>query len=354
MQTPRALLFVSALCAFMVLGSSRSPAQPQMPVPQPSPAATVSQTIGLTDVSVSYHRPAVKGRIIWGALVPFGDVWRAGANENTTISFADPVRIEGKDLAAGTYGLFTIPGRESWTVIFSRNATSWGAFFYQEKEDVLRVTVKPVPADFQESLSYSFDGVTNHSAELSLRWEKLRVPIRIDLDVHAIVLRHTRDEYLRGLAGFSWQGYSQAAAYCLQNSVNLEEGLAWIDRSVAMNENSTNLSVKAGLLEKTGKREDAAKARERALALATTEAQVNALGYQYLGMGQTAEAIAVFKKNVNDHPESWNVYDSLGEAQANAGQKSAAIENYTKALGMVKDEVNRKRISGVLEQLKTK
>jgi len=306
-----------------------------MPAPQLSPAASVSQTLGITNITITYHRPAVKDRKVWGALVPYGDVWRAGANENTTISFADPVKIEGKDLPAGTYGLHMIPTKDAWTIIFSKNSTSWGSFFYDEKEDALRVTVNPEPAAFQEWLSYSFDDGTPHSVVASLRWEKLRVPIRIDCDVNTIVLQHARNVYLRGPAGFSWQGFSQAAAYCLQHEVDEDEGLAWIDKSIGVNENFSNLAVKSGLLDKLGKTKEAAEARQRALALATTETQVNQLGYQYLGFGNLKEAVAVFKKNVAEHPGSWNVYDSLAEALARAGDKAAARENYTKALGMV-------------------
>jgi tetratricopeptide (TPR) repeat protein len=338
----------------LVLATSSAGAQPAMPVPQPSPAASVSQTIGLTHITITYHRPGVKSRQIWGALVPYGDVWRAGANENTTIAFTDPVKIEGNDLPAGTYGLHMIPTKDSWTIIFSKNATSWGSFFYDQKEDALRVTVKPENAEFQEWLGYTFTDLGPHAVTANLRWEKLRVPFRIDIDVNAVVLNHARSEYLRGPAGFTWQGFSQAAAYCLQNDVDVTDGLAWIDRSIGMNENFNNVAIKSGLLDKTGKTKEAEEARKRALELATTEAQVNQLGYQYMGFGNLKAAVAVFKKNVADHPDSWNVYDSLGEAQANAGDAKLARENYTKALSMVKDEGNKKRITGVLEQLKSK
>jgi len=148
-------------------------------IPDASQKAAVSQTIGMTDVAVSYHRPVVNKREIWGKLVPYDQVWRAGANENTTVSFSTPVTIEGKPLAAGTYGLHMLPGKDSWTVIFSKNSTSWGSFSYDEKEDALRVTVKPHVAPFREALAYEFEDVKTDSAVLELDWEKLAVPVRI-------------------------------------------------------------------------------------------------------------------------------------------------------------------------------
>jgi hypothetical protein len=272
-------LFV-ALALVLLTFVEPCPAQPQMPIPQPSPKAMVSQTIGITDVTVSYHRPSVKNRKVWGDLVPFSEVWRAGANENTTISFSDPVKVEGRDLPAGTYGLHTIPTEGSWTVVFSKNSTSWGSFFYKESEDALRVTVKPQPADLEEMLKYEFDMATNNSAVVKLRWEKLQVPVKVEVDTKAIVLANARNSYLRGLAGFSWQGFYQAAAYCLQNNINLDEALTWSDKSVSLNENGTNLYVKASLLDRLGRNTEAEVVRERMTKVAVTEVEINLLGYQ--------------------------------------------------------------------------
>lgn len=326
-------------------------AQPQMPVPQPSPKAGIMQTIGLTDVAVSYHRPSVRNRKVWGDLVPFNEVWRAGANENTTISFSDPVKIEGKELPAGTYGLHMIPTQTTWTIIFNKNSTSWGSFFYKESEDALRVTVSPQPADTQDMLSYEFNDVTASSAVIALRWEKLRIPVKIEVDTRTIVLAGARDAYLRGLAGFSWQGFNQAAAYCLQNNTNLDEALTWIDKSISIAENATNLFVKGGILERLGKNAEADAVRARMMKVAVSEVDVNLLGYRYLGAGKKKEAIEIFKKNVKQYPESWNVYDSLAEALAANGETKPAIENYKKALSLVKDDANKTRITGLLKKL---
>ncbi len=341
----------SLLVVVLMCFHSESGAQSEMPLPQQSPKALVSQTIGITDVTISYHRPSVNGRTIWGVLVPYNEVWRAGANENTTISFTSPVKIEGKDLPAGTYGLHMIPTENTWTVIFSKNATSWGSFFYKESEDILRITVQPKAAMDQEMLSYEFENVSNTSAVIALRWEKLMVPIKIDIDTKDVVISNARDSYLRGLAGFGWQGFSQAAAYCVRNNLNLDEAMQWIDKSIQINENVTNLFVKADLLEKIGKKSDAELIQKRIVKVAASEADFNLIGYQYLGAGKRKEAIDIFRKNVKSHPDSWNAFDSLGEAYAENGESKLAIENYTRALNMVKDEANRKRISDILQKL---
>jgi tetratricopeptide (TPR) repeat protein len=343
-------LLVILLAVFIFPAAAQAP----MPVPQPSPRATVSQTIGITEVSVIYHRPAVKNRKIWGNLVPYNTVWRAGANENTTISFSDPVKVEGKNLPAGTYGLHMVPTEQAWTVIFSTNFSSWGSFFYKEGEDALRVTVQPQAAENQEQLSYTFDDVTDNSANLVLRWEKLKVPIHVEADTKELVLAKARTAYLRGMAGFTWQGFNQAAGYCLQNNMNLNEALTWIDKSITINENGTNLFVKAGILDKLGKSADADAVRERMKKVAVSEADFNNLGYQFLGAGKVKEAIEIFQKNVKQHPDSWNVYDSLAEAQAANGNTKLAIENYSKALSMVKDDVNKKRIAETVKKLQAK
>ena len=138
----------------------------------------VTQRIGITDITINYHRPLIKGRKVWGGLVPYGQPWRAGANENTTISFSDPVTIEGQPLAAGTYGLHMIPTETDWTIAFSKTNTAWGSFTYDKAEDALRVTVKPAASDFHEALTYDFDDLGPDSTVVTLRWEKLAVPFR--------------------------------------------------------------------------------------------------------------------------------------------------------------------------------
>jgi tetratricopeptide (TPR) repeat protein len=257
--------------------------------------------------------------------------------------------VEGKPLEAGTYGLHMIPTRGQWTVIFSSVSSAWGSFSYDETEDALRVSVTPVESPFQERLGYTLEEPSNRGASIVMRWEKLAVPIKVEVDTPTIVAESLRKQ-LRGIQRFGWQGWNQAANYCLQNGVNLEEAVAWADRSIQMNENFTNLRTKAGLVEKSGDTKTAEALRTKAMTIAT-EADINAYGYELLGQGKTDEAIAMFQKNVRDYPKSWNTYDSLGEAYDIKGDKKLAAENYRKARAMVQDADNKKRIDGILKRL---
>src|SRR4029077_4807079 len=171
----------------------------QLNLPRDSQRASVTQRIGVTDITVNYHRPLVKGRTIWGKVVPYGQVWRAGANENTTVTFTDPVSVEGQALDKGTYGLHMIPNQDQWTVIFSKVNTAWGSFTYKESEDALRIAVKPEATEFREALAYDIDQPTENSAVVTMRWEKVAVPFKVRLDVNSIVQVSLRKQ-LRGLS----------------------------------------------------------------------------------------------------------------------------------------------------------
>ena len=323
---------------------------PLLVLPKQSPRASVTQTVGLTTISITYDRPAVDGRQIWGKLVPFDRVWRAGANENTVIAFSSPVKIGGRSVEPGRYGLHAIPTRSDWTIILSREANAWGSFSYDPKEDALRFTATPVPGDMHERLSYTFDDPTERGVVATLRWEKLAVPLPIEVDSKAVVTDSLREQ-LRGLGRFFWQPWSQAAAWCAANGVNLEEATTWVDQSIAINENFTNLRVKAALLGQRGDEAGARAAAQQSLALAT-EADMNTYGYLLMGQGKVDSAIVVFRKNVKDHPKSWNTYDSLAEAYAVKGDTKLAVENYSKALSMTRDPNQKKRIEAVLAGLR--
>ena len=343
---PVAAALVAALVAPPALAQ-----YPPLDLPQPSLEARVSQTVGITDLEVTYHRPAVNKRPVWGSLVPYGEVWRAGANEATTFTASTDVTVEGKPLAKGTYGLYMLPTEKEWTVIFSKEAGAWGTNYYKE-EDALRVTVTPqATAEHVERMLFTFDDPSNTEATVSLRWEKLRVPFKVTVDTPNLVVASLRHE-LRGLGGFFWQPWNGAANYCVQNDVNLDEALTWADTSIEINENFTNTLTKARLLDKKGKAAEAAALREKAGTLAASEQDVNAYGYLLLGEKKYDQAIEVFKKNVNDHPASWNTYDSLAEAYALKGDKAQATALYSKALSMVKAEDQKKRITAELAKLK--
>jgi hypothetical protein len=341
---------VVLLLPILLLPSSAVAQVPGLTGPDASPEASVSQVVGLTELAVSYHRPAANGRAVWGALVPYGQVWRAGANQNTTVSFSTPVTVNGTALAAGTYGLHMLPTASDWTVIFSRETGAWGSFSYDEKEDAARVSVKPEAAPHQERLGYTFDEPTADSVVLAMRWEKLRVPLAIKIDLGRTVLENYKAQ-LRGLPRFGWQGWNQAANWAAQNGIDLDDAMAWADRSVNMNRNFANLRTKALVLTKKGDTAAADALTKDALSIAT-EVEINAYGYQLMGQQKVNDAIAMFEKNVKDHPQSWNAHDSLAEAYAAKGDRKKALENYTKALNLTTVDIQKTRIAATIEQLK--
>jgi hypothetical protein len=261
LQTRTAATAACLLAFQLTVGAA---AAQQLDLPRPSPRASVSQQIGVTEVEIHYSRPGVKGRTIWGDLVPYNEVWRTGANENTTITFSTPVRIEGKELPAGTYGLQTIPTPNEWTVILSKDAELWGAFNYKPENDALRVQVKPETAsDVIERMRFTFDDVTDTSAKVVLRWEKLRVPFTVETDTPKLTLEKVGQ-------AVRWQTPFQAANYCIQNNTCLDEASRWLDASIALQENFQNLRAKATLLAKRNDTKGAVTFGERALAAAKT------------------------------------------------------------------------------------
>jgi len=326
-------------------------AQQNLTLPDASQHAVIMQQVGMCEIKIDYHRPGVKDRQVWGGLVPYDQVWRAGANENTTISFSKDVLVDGKKVPAGTYGLHMIPTANDWTIILNKDYRAWGSFFYKEENDFIRYKVKPVTAEFQEWLMYTFDEVTPNSVTASLSWEKLKVPIKIEIDLHTQMLNEMAVQ-LTGIPGFFWQGWNQAANYCYVNGIELEQGLEWADHSIGINKNVTNTFTKSLLLNALGKKEEASKLKEEAFVNAA-EVDVNNLGYQLLGGGKIDDATEVFKKNTELYPESWNVWDSLAEGYMNKGEKQLAIDYYKKALGMA-PENQHERINGALAQLGAK
>jgi Protein of unknown function (DUF2911) len=307
----------------------------ELNIPRVSQRGTVSQRIGLTDITITYHRPAVGGREIWGKTVPYGKVWRAGANENTTITFSDDVSIEGKPLAAGTYGLHTIPDKDQWTIIFSKNSTSWGSFSYDEKEDALRVTTKPQAADFREALTYTFEEVKPDSAAATLRWEKIAVPFHIAVDLKAVVLRSIKNE-LRSVGGFTWAGYDEAAQWCLDNNYNLEEALKWEDTSIQNEERFENWETKSRILDVMGRKDDAAKA------LATALDRANAIQlYSYARslqrQGNSKRAFELYPQVPKKDANHWISHLALARIDSNTGDFTAAAKEMTQAINGAPD-----------------
>jgi hypothetical protein len=242
------------------------PSQTPPIFPQLSPSASVAQTIGTTSVEIQYHRPAVRGRQIFGALVPYGQVWRTGANDATTIRFSDPVQVNGQKVAAGTYALFSIPYQDRWTVILNKRARQQGAWEYDPREDVLRLDVKPKTVPHTEWLTYEIYPASSATAYVDLYWEKLRVSLLVEVDVDEIVTARMR-KAMRERPG-DWKLMSDAAQYCVDQEIHMGEALGWVERSIKLSEQPANLSVKARLLYLQGDKIKAVRLMEKALSLA--------------------------------------------------------------------------------------
>ncbi|NUN10885.1 MAG: DUF2911 domain-containing protein [Ignavibacteriaceae bacterium] len=228
--------------------------------PRVSPMAKITQTIGITDITVSYSRPAVKGRVIWGELVPYDKIWRVGANENSTINFPEPVSFSGaaNPLPAGTYGLHMIPGKDQWTIVLSKDNQLWGDYNYKQENDALRFSVKPETCEMTERLTLDFEEITDNSAAIVMKWEKVKIKIPFSMDMKKIVMDNIKKKFSPATA-------NAAASYMLTNNFDLEEGLKWINYSVMMGENYGNLKIKAQLLAKTGNTKEAVAVMEKAL-----------------------------------------------------------------------------------------
>ncbi|MES2328752.1 MAG: DUF2911 domain-containing protein [Bacteroidota bacterium] len=335
---------VRLIALLVVLGSFSANAQLTLPR-TPSPAASVSQTIGISTINVAYSRPSVKKREVWGKMVPYGynkqafgagneAPWRAGANENTVITFSHEAKVEGQTVPAGTYGLFFTINTDNNTgeVILSKDYQSWGSFFYDQKQDQLRMKIQLRSIPHVELLTYDFENITKNSADLVLNWEKKQFPVNIQFDVDKIVMKNANEE-LKGSTGFSWQNNADAANYALANKVNLEQAITWIDRAIAQNKNFQTLSIKSGILAQMGKKDEAEKLMADAIANPNAgENDINLYGYQLLNDKQNAKAIEVFILNTKRFPASANTWDSLGEAYATTGDKAKAIESFKKSL----------------------
>jgi len=235
----------------------------ELTLPRVSQKASVTQTVGLTDVTIMYNRPGVKGRVIWGGLVPYDKVWRTGANEATTITLSQAVKINGQALPAGTYSFHTIPGKTSWTLIFNKTAEQWGSYDYDASKDALRIQVTPVTGPNQEWMAFSFSDVSTDSATVELAWEKLRVPFKIEADTKTQAMASI-DKALSGEVK-DWEDPYSAASYAFNANLGNANAMKWIDQSISLKETYWNLRLKAAILEKDGKRKEAIALGEKAI-----------------------------------------------------------------------------------------
>jgi len=322
----------------------------QLNLPRDSQRASVTQRVGITDITVNYHRPLVKGRTIWGKVVPYGQVWRAGANENTTITFTDPVSVEGNALDRGTYGLHMLPNQDQWTVIFSKVNTAWGSFTYKDSEDALRINVKPEATEFREALAYDIDQPTENSAVVTLRWEKVAVPFKVSVDVNSVVQDSLRKQ-LRGLSQYTWDGWDDAGNYLLAHK-DLEEALAYENRSIGTEERFENYNTKSQILEAMGKKDEAKAAHDKALAIATP-GQLHQYAFQLKGEKKDDEAYSVWRKNAKDHPDLWFTHSGMARVYSAQGDFSNAVKEM-KIAEAGAPEQNKVFIEAAIKRLEAK
>jgi len=336
--------------------------------------ASVTQHIGLVTVTIDYSSPRVvspggedrRGKI-WGGLVPWGihdlgfndrrGPWRAGANENTVFTVSHPVKVQGRPLAAGRYGLHMIAGEREFTVIFSKNSTSWGAFTYDEAEDALRVASVPEKAPFREWLTYEFVERKPNRATVALEWEELRVPFTIEVDDPAALYVENLRKELRGAPGFTWQAWNAAAQYSLQENRNLEEALRWAENAVSQpfvgQENFTTLSTKAQILEKLSRGKEAGEVMAKALDLPGAQAvEIHMYGRRLLTAGRKDEALAVFQKNQKRFGDAWPVHVGLARIHSAMGDYKTALRHAEIALRQAPDPLNKGSLETAVAKLK--
>lgn len=322
-------------------------------IPRASQRSVLTQRIALTDVTITYSRPVAGERKVFGGIVPYGQIWRAGANENTTIEFATEVKVEGQPLAQGVYGLHMIPGENEWTVAFSKNSTSWGSFTYDEKEDALRVKVKSAAGEPRDVLTYDFDALKSDSANLTLRWEKVAVPIHISVDLVQTTLDSLHKQ-LRFTAQYTWEGLNDAATWCIENKVNYEEALKWINASVQAEERFENLDTKSQVLDAMGKHDEAKMIHAKALEKANPiQHFIYARGLQRAGKQE--EAFALYRENAKKHPDAWIIH--LGNARILSSEHKfddAAKELKIAIAANVDNALQAKALEGLLKRLENK
>lgn len=361
-------LFFLAIILFAVPSFAQVPYNSAVPNGY-TKKAIVSEQVGLTQVTITYHRPAVRGREgkVWGGIVPKGFVdqgfgngnpapWRAGANENTVIEFDKDVKIEGQTLPKGKYGLFIAYDPLESTIIFSKRSDSWGSFYYDEKEDVLRVKVKPQPIEKSvEYLKYEFSAQTPDSALIALAWEKLSIPFKVEADY----LKQQFDAFVteaQNPRGWTSQGLNIAAGWTLQNNYQLEKGLEWATLATSQNfpgdpNSFPALSTKALILDKLGKAQESAEVIKSALPFGSV-GQIQQLGRQLLAAKKTQVAMEIFQFNYDKNPNQFAALIGMARGLSAHGDYAKALEFANKALPLAPNDANKKAVQAMIENLK--
>jgi hypothetical protein len=371
-MTRKPALILAALLAAALPAAAQQPGL-TLPPSGDNQYSSVTQGIGPVRLTVEYNSPDVHGPSgddrrgkIWGGLVPYGMAdlgfgscgkdcpWRGGSNENTVFTTTHDVKVEGKPLPAGSYGLHFIPGEQEWTVIFSKNHTSWGSYFYDAKEDALRVQVKPEKSEYNEWLTYEFTDRRPDKATVALKWEELQVPFTVSVDVNDVYIAALRNE-LRSNPGFDPRNWSAAAQFALQRKVNLPEALTWAEKGSQPptgQENFASLSTLAQLQEANGKAEDARKTMDRALNHPTAgPMDLHQYGRLLQGQKKNEEALKVFELNAKRNPGVWPVGVGLARGYAALGQKDKALAAAREALPKAPNDASRKSLEDLIKQI---
>jgi tetratricopeptide (TPR) repeat protein len=362
-------LIISLFLVFFLFSIPSGAQQLSLPDGGTNLTSNAGRKVGVTDIQIHWNAPGVKGREgkIWGTdIAPYGftvlgfgsnvqSPWRAGANENTTMSFSTDVMINGKPLAAGKYGFFIALYPDSNVLIFNKNSAGWGSYFYNSSLDVLRVTTiqQKDQQVSKERLEYTFSKHTDRSVEIAMEWEKWRIPFTVSVDLKNTTLASIRTQMSGGM-GFDPPSLEAAANWCLQNEVNYDEALNWINSAVDPNlggvQSFRALSTKAGLLNKTNKKAEADKVMQTAMENATS-VELHTYGRQLLAQKKTAEAMAVFQKNYTKYKGAWPTNVGMMRGYSAMGDLKKALEHAKLALAQAPDDLNRKSLEQAVKTL---
>lgn len=339
-----AWLFIAWFVGAVDLGAQSA----MLNLPRVSQHARITQRIGITDITIDYSRPMLRGRKIFGKVEAYGQVWRAGANENTIMEFSDPVTIQGQPLAKGLYGLHMIPGETSWVIIFSKNHTSWGSFTYNQSEDALRVTVKPQAIQKEETLRYDFEDAKPNAAVITMRWENVAVPFSIEVNTPEIV-KQSLESQLRGRVQFEWQPWVEAANYLLDNKLSAEDAVKYADHAIANEDRFECEITKAWALRTLGRKDEAQAAYGKALAMGS-QPQIHTFARGLQGQGRQDEAMELFEDNIRKDPNSWVAHNEAARIAVAAGDYDAAIKEMKLAVPL-SPETLKSQVSDLVERL---
>jgi hypothetical protein len=367
MKTNKPIFLLFALC-FLLAISNVNAQMIRIPDGGANFKSSAGRRVGVTDIEINWNAPGVKGREgnIWGTpIAPYGftvlgygsymeSPWRAGANESTTVSFSTDVTINGKSLAAGTYGFFIALYEDSCTLIFNKNTKGWGSYFYNKELDVLHVGTKQIKnqPESVERLNYHFIDQTDRSVTIALDWEHWRIPIEVQVDLINTTLASIRQQ-LSGAMGFDPPSLETAAAWCLQNNTNYEQALSWInvvtDPNLGRIQTFQALSTKAGLLNKLNQPEESAKIMQSALDNATAF-EMHGYGRQLINQGKPKEAMTIFETNYKKNKGAWPTAVGMMRGYSANGDLKKALEYGKKALAQAPNEESKK---GVEQNIKT-